>query len=171
MTPTRADLERRIEKLIEKWRNSGTHPVAVATFGWFANELAALLTSEGPAQTQVCGAVWQNFPEMRLTCCLPVGHKQNHRGERPGVSVQWPIERPETPTVGTWQPMETAPKDGTWFLACATAPGWGATRVVRFAHPDDRLPIHGEGNLWPSPPTHWMPLPDAPKAPTPAPRV
>lgn len=61
-----------------------------------------------------------------------------------------------------WQDIATAPKDGTWFLACATAPGWGATRIVRFKYPDDRLPIHGEGQMWPSAPTHWMPLPEAP---------
>lgn len=61
-----------------------------------------------------------------------------------------------------WKGMDSAPRDGTWFLACATEAGWGATRIVRFAYPDDRLPIHGEGNLWPSPPTHWRSLPAPP---------
>ncbi len=63
---------------------------------------------------------------------------------------------------GGWRPIESAPRDNTWFLACATEPGWGATRIVRYADPEDRLPIHGEGNMWPSPPTHWQPLPAPP---------
>jgi hypothetical protein len=63
---------------------------------------------------------------------------------------------------GAWQPIETAPRDGSWFLACSNTPGWGATRVVRFHYPDDRLPIHGEGVMWPSAPTHWRPLPAPP---------
>ena len=61
-----------------------------------------------------------------------------------------------------WRPIESAPRDGTWFLACATTPGWEATRRVRFDEPDDRLPISGENVLWPSAPTHWMPLPKEP---------
>ena len=65
-----------------------------------------------------------------------------------------------------WQPIETAPRDGAWFIAVATAKGWGATRIVCYRYPDDRLPTHGEGNVWPSAPTHWMPLP---KPPEPAP--
>ncbi|CEG08759.1 hypothetical protein BN961_02177 [Afipia felis] len=67
-----------------------------------------------------------------------------------------------SPGDAVWRPITTAPRDGTWFLARATEKGWGATRVVRFSEPGDRLPIHGEGKMWPSPPTHWMPLPNPP---------
>jgi hypothetical protein len=62
-----------------------------------------------------------------------------------------------------WQPIVSAPRDGTWFLACATEPGWEAFRIVRFADPEHRLPIHGEGVMWPSAPTHWMPIPPRPR--------
>lgn len=70
--------------------------------------------------------------------------------------------RAQTFPAGGWREIASAPRDGTWFLACATKPGWRATRIVYFADPYDRLPIHGEGNMWPSPPTHWMPLPAPP---------
>lgn len=56
-----------------------------------------------------------------------------------------------------WCSIDSAPRDGTWFIACATEPGWRAIRIVRYRYPDDHLPTHGEGS-WPSPPTHWMPL-------------
>jgi hypothetical protein len=67
-----------------------------------------------------------------------------------------------------WRPIETAPRDGSKFLA---------TDGVRYS--DARWPTgmacgRWEGNgdsarwvgstLWPSP-THWMPLPDPPEAP------
>jgi len=74
-------------------------------------------------------------------------------------------EASATETAG-WQLIETAPRDGTWFLACATTKGWGATRIVRFRHKDDRLPTNGEGVMWPSPPTHWRLLPTLPDADT-----
>lgn len=62
-----------------------------------------------------------------------------------------------------WRDVESAPRDGTWFLACSTKKGWAATRLVRFLRPDDSLPCAGDGNLWPSPPTHWQPLPPPPE--------
>jgi hypothetical protein len=59
-----------------------------------------------------------------------------------------------------WQPIETAPMDGTWFLAyCELS---DIPRVVRWADKYDRLPIGESTVCWTSRPTHWMPLP--PKA-------
>lgn len=64
---------------------------------------------------------------------------------------------------GAWQPIETAPKDGTWVLAVGKngAGRWTTPQTVRWT------------GLWESPvhdarvevyhqPTHWMPLPPAP---------
>lgn len=67
-----------------------------------------------------------------------------------------------------WQPIETAPKDGTWAIV-----GWfhlagQVSLAVGFWHAhkrawcDVRNVLHG-----PNPeqlPTHWMPIPDPPQA-------
>ena len=56
-----------------------------------------------------------------------------------------------------WQPIETAPKDGTWFLAkCDLS---STPRVVRWADKYDRLPTGKVSETWASLPTHWMSLP------------
>ena len=71
-----------------------------------------------------------------------------------------------------WQPISTAPRDGTWFLAWRAGGGsqtvdsmyfvcWSA--VYARTH-KGRVQAHkiGEGwNLDPAP-THWMPLPQPP---------
>ena len=75
-----------------------------------------------------------------------------------------------------WQPIETAPKDGTWVLLTGgtvdgswdgdTAPmvvvgqylpPWGSEAIWHFAWYDNGY--YGEY----SNPTHWMPLPEPPK--------
>lgn len=75
-------------------------------------------------------------------------------------------------TIMTWQPIETAPKDGTrilaydikdaedtqpqiaLWLAHAEEPGWYISL--------DHQAMNGD--LW-NPPTHWMPLPEPPQCP------
>lgn len=59
-----------------------------------------------------------------------------------------------------WQPIETAPKDGTWFLACCR--DGIVPRLVRWADRYDRLPIGNDHAVWSSLPTHWLPIPDTP---------
>ena len=62
-----------------------------------------------------------------------------------------------------WQPIETAPKDGTWFVAARFVKG---CEYVRYGYAKiDRW--HEIGGLdqfnkkfWPA--THWMPLPPPP---------
>lgn len=56
-----------------------------------------------------------------------------------------------------WQPIETAPKDGTWFLA------YEADVPMYTAHWDE----DGWYDLeWKCRPTHWMPLPEPPSGPS-----
>jgi hypothetical protein len=58
-----------------------------------------------------------------------------------------------------WQPISTAPRDGTWFIAAATKEGWSTMRIVRFHYKGDRMPIGEGSDCWPSPPTIWMHMP------------
>ena len=70
-----------------------------------------------------------------------------------------------------WKPIETAPKDGRWFLAgMATeydvvggATFWAGT--ARFEYDYDTAPeiMFADGYYGPTIyPTHWMPLPTSP---------
>ena len=81
----------------------------------------------------------------------------------------------------TWQPIETAPKDGSAILLYANCKGWedcGMSRVVgwfdqywwsaygpAFGEPVAN-PTYGRRNpqrIGSCNPTHWMPLPEPPK--------
>lgn len=72
-----------------------------------------------------------------------------------------------------WQPIETAPKDGTWIIS------WNGDEVAPASWGDNSEYQRGEvgwcyGSPWyggtlydginimKTQPTHWMPLPDAP---------
>ena len=76
-----------------------------------------------------------------------------------------------------WQPIETAPRDGTWVLLCgfetpdtsdSITNGWGACVVGKgFEHSDvdDPWEVGIYDNfceLSVYDPTHWMPLPKPP---------
>jgi hypothetical protein len=102
-------------------------------------------------------------------CQLPPGHLQNHRGAFNNGIVQWPhqpiIRMSATPAppeashraLREWQPIETAPKDGTQVWAWDAERGSNPALWVDGAWwitYDDAM-IH---------PTHWMPLPDPPAA-------
>ena len=65
-----------------------------------------------------------------------------------------------------WQPIETAPKDGTDILASWFAPRkpWRAIGVLRW-HADEWLTRPGD---WGMKPTHWMSLPPQPQDSVPA---
>lgn len=65
-----------------------------------------------------------------------------------------------------WQPIETAPKDGTWIILFSSVEGvvpgyWGPTyfdydeKWIQYSHRTDYQDI--EGDI-----THWMPLPTYP---------
>lgn len=71
-----------------------------------------------------------------------------------------------------WQPIETAPKDGTQMLCVApfTKPDGGTTwafpfyGVAQWAEADPDFPKSVAGWFWPyaTRPTHWLPLPTPP---------
>ena len=73
------------------------------------------------------------------------------------VSLSAPVGEPGQSFV--LRPISTAPRGGTPFIAIATTKGWRATKIARFLHAEDRLPIPDGGGMWPSPPTHWTQLP------------
>lgn len=63
-----------------------------------------------------------------------------------------------------WQPIETAPKDGTVILAATenkTYPGW---ETLRFPYPfrqtwqDEKWVCATEGIAYRPQPTHWVPV-------------
>ncbi|KKM22878.1 hypothetical protein LCGC14_1620870 [marine sediment metagenome] len=61
-----------------------------------------------------------------------------------------------------WQPIETAPKDGTWVFLFV--PGHGPARA-RWSHNPgmaDGWRSHGTGRTI-TQGTHWMPLPEPPR--------
>lgn len=59
-------------------------------------------------------------------------------------------------TERAWQPIHTAPRDGTWFLARTES---GYERHVHFADARDRLPIDHKSGLWTTLPVEWCPDP------------
>ena len=76
-----------------------------------------------------------------------------------------------------WQPINTAPKDGTWFLICNAIDGFYSYEVGRYEpmfwpeyveagdgfYRKEMKQIHewrGFNNMHRA--THWMPLPDPP---------
>ena len=61
-----------------------------------------------------------------------------------------------------WQPIETAPRDGAWLLACRFFDGGSfVTRVVHWSDDFDEWMVSHDGFF--TAPTHWMPLPEAPQ--------
>ena len=76
-----------------------------------------------------------------------------------------------------WRPIETAPKDGTWFLICRADDGFDSYEVGRFdpmilpefveAGEGLYRKIERKGYEWTGfnnmhRATHWMPLPEPP---------
>jgi hypothetical protein len=69
-----------------------------------------------------------------------------------------------------WQPIETAPKDGTRVMLYRPGqdPVFGRWNSDRFASKPkpfwdhDLIRLHGMLDARKNPPTHWQPLPDPP---------
>ena len=76
-----------------------------------------------------------------------------------------------TPPEGNWKPIETAPRDGTWVLLAAPS-GYkttplrvGVCRYYPEYRPKDPWQNHSNDSFRDggAPPSHWMPLPEAPQ--------
>ena len=72
------------------------------------------------------------------------------------------------PAANGWRPIETAPRDGTWFRARTEH---GTERVVHFADEADRYPISHDGEAWSTAPVEWTPVAPRPAEPAQAARV
>ena len=61
-----------------------------------------------------------------------------------------------------WQPIETAPKDGTTVLAVLDG---CMTTISMYQAKQEWILEHDGGHdpRWPLKPTHWMPLPEPPE--------
>jgi len=69
-----------------------------------------------------------------------------------------------------WQPIETAPRDGSMVLVNDTTPGWTPWVAAHYLDGDEWQgwvyddSVGADNNPLGPRPTHWMPLPAAPKA-------
>lgn len=69
-----------------------------------------------------------------------------------------------------WRDIDTAPKDGTYVALLIPGDGaYGSTgwRIGTFSPPENAwfLTVHGNLERSVFEPSHWLPLPEAPKAP------
>ena len=83
---------------------------------------------------------------------------------------------PDEVSFGEWQPIATAPKDGTWIIVCGgrtdeydysnTGVNTARPVVSQYDIEDEEWNVCFWDGAWRtgySSPTHWMPLPPAPK--------
>jgi len=87
----------------------------------------------------------------------------NTMNETGNIDESCAIAVPTEPASGKWQPINTAPKDGTWVLTFS-APWAVAPAVLRWHGDrwwDDEVERPGVIEAWW--PTHWMPLPNPPE--------
>ena len=147
----RAALQEACERLIVAWREADKK----AKHGAWAvcvHELEAALLAAGPQESWTsddsrCVDPVNHRGYAPHTCWIAAPNSTNVRGADGGGRAQ-----PE------WQPIETAPKDGTKVLLSnqrrVDSSRWvGQTAVGPVGH------WLGE---WYAPPTHWMPLPNPP---------
>lgn len=74
-------------------------------------------------------------------------------------------KKPFTPVPeGQWQDIETAPKDGTKVLLLWPSYAGNKAIIGKYDEREDHHWLPGNGSFFTikSPPTHWMPLPQAP---------
>ncbi|WP_423156485.1 DUF551 domain-containing protein [Stenotrophomonas maltophilia] len=75
------------------------------------------------------------------------------------------VERVESRRAPQWQPIETAPKDGTPVLLCCMKPSKYSRHEPGFMAVCGYDEGWGAFNRFHFPPTHWQPLPPEPEVP------
>ena len=117
----------------------------------------------GDVECEACRPI----PKKTCPSCSGTGR----RAVVDGLSVEDAVrrvvaERDAARAAVAWQPIETAPKDGTWVVLFTAEGGvqcgyWGATYFgsdhswIQYGHRSDYEEVEGI-------PTHWMPLPPPP---------
>lgn len=107
----------------------------------------------------------------RMVTLSPIGIRGDHRSidealERERLLIAyrkrqplaWEAAKKLLTTSDGWQPIETAPKDGTRVLTFRVK--FREAMAVAWFDGEEWRPVHG--SAWPDP-THWMPLPEPPK--------
>ena len=119
----------------------------------------------------LCGALLSKHPSQRGKWYCKCSSEQD---PSPPADLQTPAEGERVgtvePTFGSWQPIETAPKDGTQLLTYwpGNEPHEGVVCTGRWDDYDERWDFDAEG--WSDEdyaeipqPTHWMPMPLPPE--------
>ncbi len=107
---------------------------------------------------------WEDLPEEQRRLSMA--------GARTAIEAYLFITRRAEQDDG-WQPIETAPKDGTWVLvAGGSAEDWAPVTMAWYAlNPRTDRAYWKQNGEWDDydladdQPTHWRPLPTPPKAP------
>jgi hypothetical protein len=86
---------------------------------------------------------------------------QHHMLEYHGVYIHDFDKPDEKPQFGQWQPIETAPKDGSDILLYEVPAG--KTHIGYFSPVTDMSKKWGNHYGYGFDPSHWMPLPEPPK--------
>ena len=113
-----------------------------------ANELIVRLQ----AVTNDPHALWANWLRGTVTLPVGIGDVREYQGR---------IKRLEEALSWRWRPIETAPHNHTWVLGYDEKDG--EIGMIIFERGDESEPQWTDVvRTWS--PTHWMPLPDEPKA-------
>ena len=96
---------------------------------------------------------WCTDPDNCQRCKAPEWDQHKHR--HAGI----PMPTPKMVAATAWQPISTAPDDGTRVLTYRAEFG-ESMAVAWYSHHEGWKPVNG--NTWPEP-THWMALPEPPK--------
>lgn len=113
--------------------------------------IAALYRDDGQMQCPICRLNFKTMPLLDL-CVILIGLGRLHAG-----------------IVPQWQPIETAPKDGTSVLVydkswCCGGPKISTSRWIAYKQRDGSLVWSVKGGFsGVTQATHWMPLPKGPE--------
>ena len=130
------------------------------------------MTRRDTLAAAVAGQIWAHYQTDDARACPEWRHQAALEAYLMAdamidVRSAQPVEtEPPALTPQQWQPIETAPKDGTWILAINAAKNPGRQHVVHYS---ERWGNHYPWVTGSAPMdfvagvTHWMPLPPEPK--------